>query len=166
MTLTPPFDENAVNRNDDGKFGEKTGLPPEVDLPRTLVDFESWVDQATGVNLTRGEEEKLAMLYYKVEQLRVNQAGKHALNAVRDIDPRVTALTVAAGVGSDGHSVDLIGVHRDEDYTPISEDPAGGKLNGAFWRERTPLDVPEALEGVFERTGEQDDYLRPLYRIE
>jgi len=166
MTLTPPFDEAAVVRDDGGKFGEKTGARPEVTLPRTLTDFESWVDRATGYDLTSREEERLTMLYYKVEQLRTRQAGRNALNAVRTLDPRVTGLTVAAGYGSDGHSVDLIGVHRDDEYLPVTDDPQGGALNGAFWRERAALSTPGALEGVFKTTGEQDDYLRPHYRIE
>lgn len=157
-------------READGRFAEKEGSAPEVALtrrgiPKEILDFEAFVDSAVGIELNRGAEARLDMLYYKLEALRVRHEGTQVLSVFKLRDPSISKLHVVAGNGSDGYSAELFAIERgnEDGILLLSPGPDEVELFDAHCR---ALAVPGAMNGVYEKSGEQDDYLRDVYVIE
>lgn len=156
-------------READGKFSEKEGTPPEVTLskrgiPKEIVEFEAFVDLAVGRELSRGEESRLDILYYKLEALRVRHEGDQILGVFRSLDPDIESLHVVAGNGSDGYSAELYGIVRKSTGSGTVHLPTAAEVS-VFEAHCRALKVPEAMEGVYEKSGEQDDYLRDIWVV-
>lgn len=156
-------------REVDGKFAEKEGSAPEVTLtkrgiPKEISDFEAFVDLAVGRELSRGEESRLDILYYKLEALRVRHEGDQILSVYRTLDPDIDKLHVVAGNGSDGYSAELYGIVRKSTGPNTVHLPTATEIS-VFDSHCRALKVPEAMEGVYERSGEQDDYLRDIWVV-
>lgn len=157
-------------RESDGRFAEKEGSAPEVALvkrgiPKEILDFEAFVDSAVGVELNRGAEARLDMLYYKLEALRVRHEGNQILSVFRLLDPSISKLHVVAGNGSDGYSAELFAVERTDGSTSRLLPPEPNEVE-MFDGHRRALTVPDAMNGVYEKSGDQDDYLRDIYVVE
>jgi hypothetical protein len=158
-------------READGRFSEKEGTAPEIALrskrgiPKEIAEFESFVDLAVGRELSRGEEARLDILYYKLEALRVRHEGNQILSVFRTLDSSISRLHVVAGNGSDGYSADLYGVERTDAEGTTSVLPPTIDEVTVFDAHCRALKVPEAMEGVYERNGEQDDYLRDVWVV-
>lgn len=156
-------------RDADGKFSEKEGTPPEVTLtkrgiPKEISEFEAFVDLAVGRELSRGEEARLDILYYKLEALRVRHEGDQILSVFRTLDPDIKSLHVVAGNGSDGYSTELYGIVRTSTGANTVHLPTDSEIS-VFEAHCRALKVPEAMDGVYERSGEQDDYLRDIWVV-
>lgn len=156
-------------RKSNGRYDRKAGTPAEVGLPPrgispAIAEFENFVDMATS-NLSRGDESRLDILYYKLEALRVRVEAREILDYYQNLDPSIQSLHVCAGNGSDGYSAELYGVERaDADGNTHTDAPTVKEIE-AFDLQSRALAVPGALEGTFEKTGAQDDYLRDVWRV-
>lgn len=155
-------------RKNNGRYDRKVGSPADVGLPPrgispAIAEFENYVDMATS-NLSRGDESRLDILYYKLEALRVRVEAREILDYYQSLDPRIESLHVCAGNGSDGYTAELYGIERHTDGGTETTAPTPAEIE-AFDLQARALAVPGALEGTFEKTGAQDDYLRDVWRV-
>lgn len=155
-------------RKKDGKFDRKHGTPANIGLPPrgispAIAEFERYVDMATS-DLSRGDESRLDILYYKLEALRVRVEAREILDYYQNLDPSIQSLHVCAGNGSDGYSAELYGIERETEDGARVDVPTVKEIE-AFDLQRRALAVPGAMEGTFEKTGAQDDYLRDVWRV-
>lgn len=163
------FNPSQQPRETDGRFAEKEGTAPEVSLtkrgiPKEIAEFEAFVDLAVGRELSRGEEARLDILYYKLEALRVRHEGNQILSVYRTLDPDIDKLHVVAGNGSDGYSCELYGIVRKSTGEDTVHLPTPTEVS-VFEAHCRALKVPDAMEGVYEQSGEQDDYLRDIWIV-
>lgn len=156
-------------RKNNGQYSRKAGTPANVGLtPRgispAIAEFEKYVDMATDT-LSRGDESRLDILYYKLEALRVRVEAREVLDYYQNLDPSIQSLHVCAGNGSDGYSAELYGIERIDENGNSTFAPPTTTETETFDLQARALAVPGALEGTFEKTGAQDDYLRDVWRV-